>query len=144
MSCAVDANVLVYASNRSSPVHAQAVQFLAERAAGSEILCVGWITLMAYLRIVTHPSLLADPLSPLEAERNVGSLLALPNVRVLTEEDGFWDVYRTATRGLTVRGNLVPDAHLAALLLQHGVRTLYTTDVDFRRFDFLELRNPCE
>jgi predicted nucleic acid-binding protein len=41
-----------------------------------------------------------------------------------------------------VRGNLVPDAHLAALLLQHGVKTLYTKDTDFRKFDFLNVRDP--
>jgi predicted nucleic acid-binding protein len=45
---------------------------------------------------------------------------------------------------LPVRGNLVPDAHLAALLRQHGVTTLYTNDVDFRKFTFLTVVNPFE
>ena len=49
---------------------------------------------------------------------------------------------RWKTAGGAVRGNLVPDAHLAGLLRQHGVGTLYTADADFRRFDFLRVRNP--
>ncbi len=63
-------------------------------------------------------------------------------MRLLAEEDGFLDVYREVTGGFPVLGNLVPDAHLAALLKQHGVRTLYTRDADFPKFRFLEVRDP--
>jgi predicted nucleic acid-binding protein len=63
-------------------------------------------------------------------------------VRLLAEEEGFWEVYREVTDEVPVRGNLVPDAHLAALLRQQGIRTLYTNDSDFRRFSFLDVRNP--
>ena len=63
-------------------------------------------------------------------------------MRVLTEEDGFLEVYREVTDAFAVRGNLVPDAHLAALLRQHGVRTLYTLDSDFQKFGFLDVRDP--
>jgi hypothetical protein len=71
-------------------------------------------------------------------------VLGLPQVRTLSEGDGFWNVYREVARMLPVRGNLVPDAHLAALLRQHGVATLYSTDVDFRKFTFLRVINPFE
>lgn len=97
---------------------------------------------MAYLRIVTHAAIVAPPLPPREAEANVEALVRLPNVRLLAEQDGFWEVYRETTRNLVVRGKLVPDAHLAALLRQHGVQTLYSNDRDFRKFDFLDVRNP--
>lgn len=63
-------------------------------------------------------------------------------MRLLGEEDGFLDVYREVTGSFPVRGNLVPDAHLSALLKQHGVRTLYTRDGDFRKFAFLDIRDP--
>jgi hypothetical protein len=63
---------------------------------------------------------------------------------VLSEGEGFFEVYRGVTARFPVRGNLVPDAHLAALLLQHGVRKLYTLDRDFRKFDFLEVADPFE
>ena len=74
--------------------------------------------------------------------QNVESLLSVPRARVISEEEGFWRVYRQVADGLSIRGNLVPDAHLAAILRQHGIRTLYTNDTDFRKFDFLEARNP--
>jgi predicted nucleic acid-binding protein len=76
---------------------------------------------MAYLRIAAHPAVFRTPLSPREAAENLEALLRLPHARLLAEEEGFWDVYRDVTRGITVRGNLVPDAHLAAVLRQHGV-----------------------
>ena len=69
-------------------------------------------------------------------------LLTLPRVRVISEMDGFLGVYREVTSGFPVRGNLVPDAHLATLLRQHGVTRIYTADSDFRKFDFLDVKNP--
>jgi len=97
---------------------------------------------MAFLRISTHTRLFAHPLTPAEALGNVESLLALPRVRVLSEAEGFLETYREVTGHFPVRGNLVPDAHLASLLRQHGVRRLYTIDRDFRKFDFLEVADP--
>jgi predicted nucleic acid-binding protein len=73
---------------------------------------------------------------------NIETLLNLPHARFLSEEEGFWDVYRAATAEVSSRGNLVPDAHLAALLRHHGVKTLYTHDRDFLKFPFLDVRDP--
>jgi len=73
---------------------------------------------------------------------NVAALLALPNVRAVAEQDGFLDVYRHVTVNLVIRGNAVPDAQLAAILFQDGVRTLYTRDRDFRKFEFFDVRDP--
>ena len=142
MSYAVDVNVLLYASDAASPFSKVARAFLAQCAASPEVLCVGWPTLAGYLRLSTHPAVFSNPLSPGEAERNIESFLGLPQVRALSEKDGFWDVYREVTRGLAVRGNDVPDAHLAALLRQHDVPTLFTNDRDFRRYPFLKVVNP--
>jgi len=142
VSFSCDVNVLLYASDSSSPVHRTARGFLKEAAAGGDILCLGWPTVMSYLRIATHPGIFAHPLTPAEALRNVDALVVLPHARLLSEEEGFLDVYREVTGGFPVRGNLVPDAHLAALLKQHGVRTLYTRDADFRKFPFLEVKDP--
>ena len=142
MSAAADANVLLYASDRGSPFHDQAVQFLAKRADSRDLLYLAWPTVMGYLRIATHPGIFAHPLSATEATRNVNALVGLPHVRLLAEEEGFWEVYQDVVRNWPARGNQVPDAHLAALLRQHGVGTLYTSDADFRRFDFLRIVNP--
>ena len=98
--------------------------------------------MLSYLRIATHPGIFRAPLAPAEALGNVEALARLSNVRLLSEEPGFLDVYREVTGAFPVRGNLVPDAHLAALLRQHGVKRLYTRDADFRKFAFLEVRDP--
>ena len=142
MSFGVDVDILLYASDRSSPWHEKASAFLQRCAAGSEVFCIAWVTAMSYLRMATHGSIFAQPLSADEAAGNVAALLALPHCRALGEDEGFWEVYRQVTRGFPVRGNLVPDAHLAAILRQHGVVTLYTHDRDFRKFDFLRAVDP--
>lgn len=142
MSYSVDANVLLYASDQSSARHERARAFLQARPEDPDLFCLAWPTLFAFLRISTHPSIFSAPLAPAEALANVAALLALPRVRLITEADGFLDAYKEATAGFPVRGNLVPDAHLASLLRQHGVRTLYTADVDFRKFPFLDVRDP--
>lgn len=144
MSYAIDVNLLLYACDGGSDRHAAARGFLERCAQGPELCCFGWLTLMSYLRIATHPSVFARPLSHDEAARNVEALIALPHVRVLAEEDGFWPLYRELTAEVPTRGNLVPDAHLAALLKHHGVTTLYTRDRDFRKFSFLDVRDPLD
>ncbi len=142
MSYSVDLNILLYASDQSSPRHAAAILFLESRAGDPDVFYLAWITIMGYLRIATHPRIFAQPLSPAKALNNVDALLSLPRVRVLTEADGFLQVYREVTEAFPVRGNLVPDAHLAALLRQHGVTRLYTADADYKKFAFLEVRDP--
>lgn len=142
MSYSVDVNVLLHASDTSSPRHLKAIRFLEQRVSDPDLWCIAWATLMAFLRISTHPRVFAHPLSPGEALGGVASLLSLPRVRVLSEGDGFLESYRDVTAHVPVRGNLVPDAHLASLLRQHGVRKLYTADRDFRKFDFLEIEDP--
>jgi len=144
MSYSVDVNILLYASDTSSPKHADAVRFLRQRVSDPDLFCIAWSTLIAFLRIATHPRIFSRPLSPDDALHNVESLLRLPRVRTLSEAEGFLEVYHGVTGRFPVRGNLVPDAHLAALLLQHGVRRLYTVDRDFRKFDFLEVADPFE
>lgn len=142
MSFSCDVNVLLYASDASSPAHSAARAFLEGTASGGDLFCLAWPTVMSYLRIATHPRIFASPLTPAEALGNVEALARLPRVRLLAEEPGFLEVYREMTSGFPVRGNLVPDAHLAAVLKQHGVRTLFTRDSDFRKFGFLEIRDP--
>ena len=142
MSFAVDVNILLYASDRSSPFHSAATTFLTQSATGSEIMYLAWPTLVSYLRIATHAGVFASPLTPEEAMGNVDALLGRPHVRTLSEDQGFWDLYREVARATSARGNLVPDAHLATLLKQHGVSTLYSNDTDFRKFAFLRVVNP--
>jgi uncharacterized protein len=141
VSATVDTNVLVYASNADDPLHEHAERLVRDLAAGPEILYLFWPVLLGYVRIVTHPAILTDPLPPLAALANVEALLDRPHVRAPGELDGFWQLFRS-TAGDRPRGNDVPDAHVAALMRQHGVRVIYSRDRDFRRFDGIELRDP--
>lgn len=142
MSYSVDANLLIYASDRSSQWHDAARTFLDQCASGPEIWCLAWPTVMSYLRISTHPGIFSAPLSPREAGGNVRALLSLPHVRAVSERDDFMAAYARVVGDVTVRGNLVPDAHVATILFQHGVRTLYTRDADFLKFPVLDVRDP--
>ena len=142
MSFALDVNILLYASDSSSAVHAGALDLLRSVALGDEVCYLPWPTVMGYLRIATHPRIFSTPLSPTEAQGNIDRLLERPHVRCVGEADGFWEVYRNLTRDVPARGNLVPDAHIAAILKQHDIRTLYTRDRDFARFAFLRVIDP--
>jgi len=84
MSYSLDVNVLLYASDRTSDRHVRARQFVEACAAGPEVLCLTWLTLMSYLRIATHPHIFSMPLSADEAFGNISALLALPHVRAVS------------------------------------------------------------
>ncbi len=142
MSFAVDVNILVYSANEDDPLHEAAVRFVESCAEGDEVMYLAWPTLMSYIRVTTNPRILPSPLDPAQALANVSRLLGLAHVRALGEGTDFLEVYREVTGEFPVRGDLVPDAHLAAILKQNGIRTLYTTDADFRKFKFLDVRNP--
>jgi len=142
VSYSVDVNVLLYASDAGCDEHPKAAEFVAACAADKELWCVAWLTLMSYMRMATHPAIFSTPLSHEEAARNVDGLLALPQLRMIDEGPGFWVRYREVAQEAPVRGNLVPDAHLVTVLRQHGVKTIYTRDRDFRKFGGLKVIDP--
>ena len=144
MSYTVDAKLLLYAADEASSFHEPASAFLGRIAAGPEIAYLFWPTLMAYLRIATHPGIFDAPLTAGEATANVESLLALPHVQTPGEQDRFWQRYREAAADPSIRGNLVPDAHLVALMRENGVRTIWTHDRDYRRFEGIEVLDPFD
>jgi toxin-antitoxin system PIN domain toxin len=109
MSYTIDANVLLYASDESSPVHARARAFVQRLADGPEIAYLFWPTVMAYLRIATHPAVFARPMTAAEAIGNVEQLLARPHVRTTGEQERFWGRYREVSDDAVPAGNLVPD-----------------------------------
>jgi toxin-antitoxin system PIN domain toxin len=141
LSATVDTNVLLYAVNADDECHERARELLRRLAAGPDLLYLFWPTIMGFLRISTHPAVFADPYTPEQATAAISGLLQRPNVRAPAEQDGFWDVYLTTADDQT-RGNHVPDAHLAALMRQHGVNVIYTRDRDLRRYETIDARNP--
>jgi toxin-antitoxin system PIN domain toxin len=142
VSVACDANVLLYASDSASPRQVPSQRLVARFAEGPGLVYLFWPVLMAYLRIATHPGIFERPLTPKDAQANVDSLLSRPHIRTPAEEPGFWTVFQRSAGQQVVRGNLVPDAHLAALMRQHGVDTIWSADRDFRRFDGITARDP--
>jgi toxin-antitoxin system PIN domain toxin len=128
--------------SRRGPRRDSLAHALVERlAVGPNLVYLFWPTIMGYLRIVKHPGILPKPLSFAEAGGNVGALLARVHVRTGGESEGFWTLY-LATAGMQLRGNDVPDAHVVALMRQHGVSTIYTCDRDFRRCEGIQARDP--
>jgi uncharacterized protein len=140
VSVTVDTNVLVYASNTADPAFQPARDLVERLAAGPDLVYIFWPTIMGYLRIVTHPSILPRPLALAEAADNVSDLLRRPHIRTGAESNGFWDIFRTTANRL--RGNDIPDVHLVSLMRQHGVTTIYTRDRDFRRYEGITVRDP--
>lgn len=144
MSYTVDANLLLYASDGTSPLHERALQLVEQVARGPEIAYLFWPTVMAYLRIATHPAVFARPLPADEALANIEQLLGRPHVQTPGEGERFWRRYREVADDALPAGNLVSDAHLVALMLDNDVRTIWTRDRDFRRFRGIEVSDPFE
>ena len=90
VTATVDANVLLYASDQASPFHTQSLELVGRLARGPEIVYVFWPTIMAYLRIATHPAVFRRPLSIEEAVNNVEDLVRRPHVQCVGEGDRFW------------------------------------------------------
>jgi toxin-antitoxin system PIN domain toxin len=142
MSQTVDTNVLVYATHEGSPFHGRARALVEHLVAGPGLAYLLWPALLGYLRVVTHPAILGTPLSVEEATSNVDALLGPSHIRTAGEGDAFWASYRTVTSDVSPRGNLVPDAHLVALMREHGVSTLWSHDRDFRKFRGITVKDP--
>ena len=142
MTATLDTNVLIYASDESSSFHDRAIELLEALATGPDLVYLFWPVALGYLRISTHPTIFQKPLSAAEAMANVEDLVSRPHVRTGGEADGFWDTYRDVTARAPVRGNLVPDAHVVALMRQHGVSMIWSHDRDFLKFPGISLRDP--
>ena len=142
MTFTLDINLLLYASDASSPFHPTARAFLDHLAEGPEIAYLFWPVISGYLRIATHPAIFDAPLTPDEAMANMDELLSFPHVQSPGEGERFWSRFREVSAEAAARGNLFPDAHVVALMRENGLRTIWTHDRDYRRFDGVEVRDP--
>ncbi|GAB2519269.1 type II toxin-antitoxin system VapC family toxin [Paramicrobacterium agarici] len=137
----VDANVLIYAVNSDSRHHHEAKSWLDAALAGPTTLGLPWVCILAFLRICTHPSIFENPLTGDQALDIVDSWLARPNV-VSPEPDARHTVtLRTLIAETGVGGNLVNDAHIAALAFRHDA-SVVTFDRDFSRFPGVKWEIP--
>jgi toxin-antitoxin system PIN domain toxin len=139
---AVDTNVLVYARRTECPHHAAARALVARLAEGSVPWALPWPVVYEFVRVVTHPRVF-DPPSPLDdVVRDLESLLASPSLTMIGEGPGHPRQMAVQLRGGSASGNLAHDAHIAALVVEHGVTELLTADRDFARFPGVTSRNP--
>lgn len=139
----VDLNLLIYALNRDTPFHEKARRWLEETLSGDEMVGLPWVVILGFLRITTNPRIMPEPISPDQAFEMIEEWLALPVVRVLSPSERHWRIFRRIIEPLGTAGNLTTDAHLAALAVEYGA-TLYTTDNDFLRFQFIKCVNPLD
>ncbi len=144
MSATLDVNILVYAADETSSRHTRSRALLQHVATSPSITYLFWPVLLGYMRIVTHAAIVDAPLSPEAAVADIDNLIARPQVVVVGEGERFWTSFKSVARAVHPRGTLVPDAHLVALMHEHGVAQVWSNDRDFRKFDGISVLNPFD
>lgn len=137
----LDANVLLYAVDDESVHHDAAARWLTDALNGNQRIGFPWQTLGAFLGIATHPRVSSRPLSAAAAQDHVDAWMAMPVSWVPPTSQRTAHLYGLLARRHHVTGNLVPDAQLAALALEHGVAVV-SADSDFARFPEIRWVNP--
>lgn len=136
-----DVNVLVYSHRRDANRHEEYRGWLEGLLAGPAPYGLSDLVLSGFLRVVTHPRVFRDPTPLEEAMAFVAALRNRPNRIQVEPGPRHWGIFRDLCEKAQPRGNLVPDAYLAALAIESGAEWV-TTDGDFRRFPGLRTRHP--
>ena len=139
----IDANVLLYAYDSSSPHYRAARGWLETTTSKTESIGLSWMTLLAFIRISTSRRPLEHPFSPSEVVSIVSDWLEDLTFTIVNPGDRHWDILKSLMTKGQAHGPLIMDAHLAALAIEHGA-TLATCDRDFSRFPGLRTVNPLE
>lgn len=137
----VDANILLYAEDALHPRNQQARSWWDARLSGADPVCLCWTVLSAFIRIATNPRVFDHPLSLEQAIARVQSWLDQPCTRLIRPTERHWDIFRKMLTDGQAVANLVTDAHIAALAIEHGCE-LASTDSDFSRFPGVKWANP--
>lgn len=138
-----DTNVLIYAADADAPEHGRCRELLEKWRTQSTPWYLTWGVVYEFLRVTTHTRVFAEPWSPADAWSFLEAVLAAPTLRVLAETSGHATILAELIAEIPqLRGNLVHDAHIAALMREHGLTTIVTRDTDFHRFGFLEVVDP--
>jgi toxin-antitoxin system PIN domain toxin len=139
----VDANLLIYAHVSSLPQHARARRWLDDRLNAGGRVGLPLASPLAFLRIVTNPRVFERPEPVADAWQQVQAWLDVEGVWVPEPAERHRDVLGSLLRVSGMQANLIPDAHLAALAIAHGL-ILCSTDGDFARFPDLRWQNPLQ
>lgn len=139
---ALDTNLLVYAYREDSQFHLPAMEHLRPVMEGGSPWALPWPCVHEFLGVVTSGRVY-QPASPLShALSFLDSLLASPQLHLLSESPGYFEKLRDLATRARLSGPRIHDARIAALCLHHGVRELWTADRDFSSFPKLKTRNP--
>ncbi len=139
----VDANVLLYAVNADTPHHEASRRWLDGALAGADSVGFTWLALTAFIRIATKVGLFPHPLSAAEAMAQVRAWLDAPGAAVVEPTAQHAAVLERLLLDVGTGGNLVSDAHLAAVAIEHRAEVV-SYDVDFGRFPGLRWRRPSD
>jgi uncharacterized protein len=137
----VDANILLYAVDEASSFHSKARDWLNTVLNGSQRVGLPWQSLTAFLRISTNPRALTDPLRPAEAWQLLDSWLDAPTSWIPIPTPAHREVLGRLVSDRELHGNLIADADLATLCIEHGL-TMVSADSDFARFPEITWLNP--
>lgn len=139
----LDANLLLYAIDERAARHEVARAWLTEQLNGARRIGIPWQSLAAFLRIATHPRAFERPLAPAVAWAQATDWLAAPAAWIPAPGPSHAELLGGLIERYQVASNLVPDAQLAALALEHGL-TVCSADTDFARFKEVRWANPLE
>lgn len=139
----VDTNVLIYAADTSAPAHQRCRILLESWRIGSQAWHLTWPIVYEFLRVATHPRVFRTPCSIESAAQFVGALLDAPALAVLSPTDRHGEVLSELLEEVPgLAGNVLHDVHTVSLMREHGVRTIFTRDADFRRFPGIDVIDP--
>jgi uncharacterized protein len=138
----VDTNVLLYAYNTRSAMHEASRAWLDEALSAGDRVGFAWLALVGFVRLATNPRVSAEPASVQEATDQVTDWITQPSATVLQPTSRHSEIFANLLGGVGVGGNLVNDAHVAALAVEHKAEVV-TFDTDFARFPGVRWRQPA-
>jgi toxin-antitoxin system PIN domain toxin len=140
----VDTNILVHAANTKSPFHDPCRNWLEVRRSRPDAWYTTWPILYEFLRVVTHPRVMASPWPAPTAWKFVVGLLSAPGLAVLVATQRHADIVSALIgEHPSLAGNIWHDAHTVALMREHGIKQICTRDTDFHRFPLIEVIDPA-
>lgn len=138
-----DVNILVHAHREDSENHAVCARWLRRVVDGDIAYGMSELVLSGFVRVVTHPKIFTDPSPLADALAFAGQVRNQPHCVIVRPGDRHWEIFSRLCREAGARGNLVPDAYLAALAIESGSEWI-TMDRDFSRFEGLRWRHPAD
>jgi hypothetical protein len=137
----VDVNILLYSINEDSPYHGPINEWWKSANDSGERIGLTWLVVIGFLRISTSPRVMPQPLDADAALRTIKKWLNLDNIGIVSESENHWELLQTLVEENGILGDLMTDAHLAALAKSHGA-TVVSCDKDFSKFNGLRWENP--